>query len=207
MGQTRFEIRGPIANALRSWRVLSVVLVAILSIVSLGSLAYVCYPIIHHRLTVSTPTKIPFSSFVYYRLDDKFEELVAQAPFMEAVINSLTAEGEAQKTPYRIAVGTTLPFTHPTPGFHCRLVIEGGSYDVTGYAFRRHRGDHRTIFEPVPIEKPVARDKPEPTDPVFFDVPACEEGDELFVVALVTVREGTAFPENLQSIASLLVVP
>ena len=195
---TKDEDRQPVIQGLLRWQRSTLIVLFCFLALTIGSVVWVSYAPVSHWWTIQAPKSVKFANFKYYSPEEE-QALLEEAPFLEAIISALTAEGVADGKKFRIAIGTTVPFSHPTPKFRCSMVIDGGGYDATGYAFRKHPGDGRTIYEAVPAEYPKPRS-------VIFAVPSSERKDQHFVVVLLTIQEGETFPDDLVSVSNLTLV-
>ena len=188
-----------IVKGLRKWRqtvAYSVIGLTTLTVVSFG---FVIGPAAQDLFTRDIPkTKaVTFEDFRYYRQGDHIR-FAEEAPFLEAVVSSLSAEGHSEGVSYRIAIGTTMPFSHPTKKFMCKLHIDGGLHDATGFAFRRSPERGRALYEAIPATYPNKNS-------VYFAIPPSEKGDKLLVIALLTSTDPSAFPEDLKASSKLAI--
>jgi hypothetical protein len=190
--------RQPVIDSLGRFQRYSTWVMFFMLLVTLASLTFALGPLAYNYLRRHAPEQVAFETLKYYRpgLD---VDLIGDDSFLEAVIGSLRSEGAAEGKSFRIAVGTTIPFPHPTPDFKCRMDVKGAKFLVSGYAFRRHREDGRNVYQEV------QRSFPE-NQQVIFDVPAEEDGDQLFLLVRLTLLEGAEFPENLKDVSSLQVI-
>src|SRR5262249_5157993 len=147
--------------------------------------------------STTEPKTITFHDFRYFRPEME-PDYMKEFPFLESVISGLTSEMGREDVRYRIAIGTTEPLRAPTRPFDCKLLVEGGSYESTGYAFRLSSQNKRTLQEAIPAVYPSKHS-------VVFEVPASNRGDKLLVVVLLIAKEESQFPENLQPASKLVL--
>ncbi len=196
---TKAEEKKRVASDLKESSKCINILVAILAAVVVLSLGIAFTSPLYHFFWTATPTSIRFAELRYHQASRE-AALFKRAPFLRAVITSLEEEGGGSGKPFRIVLGTTKPFKHPTPPFTCTLEVDGGKYLVNGYAFRLHSTADRTLYEPVPVTLPAAHS-------VVFAIPASEDGDVLLVVARITAPDTPEFPADLTAVSSLRLVP
>lgn len=167
-------------------------------LVSFALAVVVAWPPLVRWYTTWAPSKVEFAEVKYYN-PSRDAGLLEQMPELEAILAALKDEGIAEGKPFRIFWGNTVALPHPTPQFSCSLVVEGGSYRVSGYAFRKHDTDSRLLHESIPLRYPR-------NESVIFDVRPSEKGDRLFVVARLSLLQGTEFPTQLGEVTSLRLV-
>ncbi len=175
------------ARGVRSVR-LYATMAACFSVAAVVAIAYYAIPSAWHQWQSRKPDSIEFAHFTYYKLTAGKEPPEEDA-FKEALVRLLKKEGVAAGKPFRVALGETQPLGHYTPEFRCSMEIKG-NVEATGYAFRLHDENGRTLYEPIPAAFPTKKT-------VIFKVPPCKTGDRMFVVARVLPPNDSAFPTNL----------
>jgi hypothetical protein len=189
------EDRNEAAKRLRLTRLALSAASVLLFITTLLAVVFAWWPSLYHWWFAKVPETVTFAQVDYYQ-PARDSELLSSSPFLEAVIGFLNGEGQAEGRKYRIVLGRTLAFDHPTPAFNCRMVIKDGSYEATGYAFRKLSGQKGAVYEAVPADYSQKGS-------VTFEVPPSDKGDELFVVVRVSLIKGNEFPSSLQGITYL----
>ncbi len=175
------------AKGVRSVR-LYAVMAACFSAVAVAAIAYYVIPPAWDQWRLHQPDSISFAEFRYYKRTAGKEPPEEDA-FKEALITLLKKEGLAAGKPFRVALGETRPLDHYTPGFRCSMEIKG-NVEATGYAFRLHDENGRTLYDPIPAAFPTKKT-------VIFKVPPCKTGDRMFIVASILPPNDSAFPTNL----------
>ena len=140
-------------------------------------------PLVHKSRT-KVPAQVAIHNAKFYHPSED-EELFTKAPFLDAVRVSLVSEAQNGER-YRIVLFSTVPFGHPTDKFDLVLDSEASRFELTGYAFRK-RGN---TYEPVQAD--LSKD-----GIIRLNAPESEEGDRLFGIMRLTMKDSGDFPSDL----------
>jgi hypothetical protein len=171
--------------------------IVFLLVVALGSLVWLLYQPLSYAVRRERPKIVVFESIKYFDPTHD-QDLFRESPFLEAVVAYLKDEGQAEGRQTGIVLGTTKAFVNPTPSLNLAISVDDDEQVVSGYAFRLHRANKRLSYDPVPVI--YAKHS------VAFSLPPCDPGDQLFFLGrLSLIKNGTAFPPNLQDNFTLSV--
>jgi hypothetical protein len=152
---------------------------------------------IWHWATKRSPNELSIRSALYTK-GTTDEQLVKDAPFLEAVYGNLNEEGAPAKMKPRILLVSTETFAHPTTRF--TLQVDGGEdrLDLAGYAFRIRTDGGQVQYEPLAIRYRTP-------GVLSIEVPESERGDAVFFIARLSVKLADQFPTDLKRALRLTI--
>lgn len=194
-GETRSDVVQHLRLLERRYRIASLLGLSLLATVVLGFAGAFWWrwhtTKLPHELAIESAP--PFAPRIH-------KELLRKAPFLEAVIGYLEEEAREGKRESQIVLMTTYPLLHPTPPFHYQLYYEAEAYDIAGYGFRKRPDAADEQYEAVPIIYSSS-------NALGLDIPSCEKGDRVFIVARLSLNKATQFPSNLAEATKTRVSP
>lgn len=112
--------------------------------------------------------------------------LLARAPFLEAVIGYLENEGTKSNQQYQMVLLRSSEILYPTTECIFAVRHEPRSFGITGFAFRVDATESR-LFESIPISHATEGQ-------LRLTIPPSRQGDRVIIIARIWLNGAAAFP-------------